>query len=39
LACGTPRNGSDHVQVSYQLFGGTHRHRIFLLDLAPGAQE
>jgi hypothetical protein len=39
LACGTPRNRADHVQVAQQLVPGTNRHRIFLLDLAPRAQE
>jgi hypothetical protein len=39
LARGAPGNGSDHVQVAQQLFPGAHGNRIFLFDLAPGAQE
>jgi len=39
LACGTPGNRSNDVQVSEQLFPGAYAFRIFFLDLAAGAQE
>jgi hypothetical protein len=33
------RNGSDDVKIAQQLFPGTHTFRVFLFDLASGAQE
>ena len=39
MACGTPGNRSNDVQVSEQLFPGAYAFRIFFLDLAAGAQE